>query len=65
MNPLIAICLVLALISVVGVLGLGIFAMAKGGDFNKKYGNKLMQARVVLQAVAIGLLAIAYFSSKQ
>ena len=65
MNPIIAVCIVLAVLSVVAVLGIGIFSMAKGGDFNKKYGNKLMQARVILQAVAIGLLAIAYFSSKQ
>lgn len=65
MNPLIAICVVLAVLSVVGVLGLGIFSMAKGGEFNKKYGNKLMQARVALQALAIFLLAIAYFTSKQ
>ncbi len=65
MNPIIAVCIVLAVMSVIAVLGIGIFSMAKGGDFNKKYGNKLMQARVILQAVAIGLLAIAYFSSKQ
>lgn len=31
----------------------GFGTMAKGGDFNKKYGNKLMQGRVVFQAIAV------------
>ncbi len=65
MNTFILICFVLSAISVIGVLVLGIFCMAKGGEFNKKYGNKLMQARVMLQGSAILLLAIAYFSSQK
>ena len=64
MNNFTVIALALALFSVVAVLGLGIFSMVKGGDFNKKYGNKLMQARVYLQGVALGLLALAYFTSQ-
>lgn len=54
----------LAMLAVLGVLVLGIFSMIKGGAFNKKYGNKLMQARVGLQALALALLALAYFASK-
>ena len=54
----------LAMLSVVGVLVVGIFSMAKGGAFNEKYGNKLMQARVYLQGLALVLLALAYFASK-
>ncbi|MEK9923856.1 MAG: HIG1 domain-containing protein [Rhodospirillales bacterium] len=38
------------------IIGLGGFA--GGGNFNKKYGNKLMQMRVLLQGVAIGLIVI-------
>lgn len=34
--------------------------MARGGEFNKKYSNKLMQLRVILQAVALILFAIAF-----
>lgn len=64
MNTFIVICIVISVISVLGVLALGIFSMAKGGEFNKKYGNKLMRARVILQGVALGLLALAYLSSK-
>ena len=64
MNTLSTIALGFALLSVLAILGLGIFSMVKGGDFNKKYGNKLMQARVGLQGLALGLLALAYYSSQ-
>ncbi|WP_262692012.1 HIG1 domain-containing protein [Kordiimonas aestuarii] len=36
-----------------GIFFAGIGSMSKGGDFNKKYGNKLMQARVICQALAV------------
>jgi hypothetical protein len=42
----------------VGALLLGVFSMAKGGEFNKKYGNTLMRARVVLQGLAIVLFIV-------
>ncbi|MGB0719318.1 MAG: twin transmembrane helix small protein [Bdellovibrionales bacterium] len=55
---------VLAALSVLGVLILGLVSMVKGGDFNEKYGNRLMQARVGLQGLALLMLALAYFSSQ-
>ncbi len=64
MNVAFFILALLAMLSVVGVLVVGIFSMAKGGAFNEKYGNKLMQARVYLQGLALVLLALAYFASK-
>ena len=64
MNTFTIIALVVAMLAVLTVMGLGIFSMAKGGEFNKKYGNKLMQARVILQGVALALLALAYYSSQ-
>jgi hypothetical protein len=39
--------------------------MARGGDFNRKYGNKLMRARVMLQATALGLFVLAVLSAKK
>ncbi|MBP7253082.1 MAG: twin transmembrane helix small protein [Alphaproteobacteria bacterium] len=48
----------LTLLAVVGVLILGLVSLAKGEAFSKKYGNKLMQARIVLQLVAVGLLVL-------
>lgn len=64
MNGLLATSIILAMLAVLSVLGIGIFSMIKGGEFNKKYGNKLMQARVILQGVALGLLALAYYASQ-
>ena len=36
-----------------GSLLVGVFAMGKGGDFNKKNSNKLMRYRVIFQALAV------------
>ena len=55
----IAIALIL---SVAIVLILGIGTLFKGGSASKKYSNKLMQLRVLLQFVAIiVLVCLAYF----
>ena len=44
------------------VLILGIYTLFKGGRTSKKYSNKLMQLRVLLQFIAIIILVIlAYF----
>ena len=44
------------------VLILGIYTLFKGGDTSKKYSNKLMQLRVLLQFFAvIALVLMAYF----
>ena len=53
----------IALLITVGiVLVLGIGTLFKGGETSKKYSNKLMQLRVLLQFVAIlVLVAFAYF----
>ena len=50
------------LIAVGIVLILGIGTLFKGGNTSKKYSNKLMQLRVLLQFIAIILLIVfAYF----
>lgn len=48
--------LVCALIGVLVVLGLGVSTMLKGGD--PRRSNKLMQSRVIMQALALVLLAM-------
>jgi hypothetical protein len=58
MESFFPIAIVGALIAAVGALLLGIVSMAKGGEFNRKYGNKLMRARVGLQGLAILLFII-------
>ena len=53
---------IVLLIAVGIVLILGIGTLFKGGNTSKKYSNKLMQLRVLLQFVAIILLILfAYF----
>ena len=50
------------LIVVAVVLILGIGTLFKGGEKSKKYSNKLMQLRVLLQFIAIiVLVCFAYF----
>ncbi len=56
LNTLVAI----ALAGTLAVLFAGVFAMARGGEFNRKWGNKLMRARVATQGLAI-LLLLALF----
>ena len=53
----------LTLLMAVGiVLILGIGTLFKGGKTSKKYSNKLMQLRVLLQFIAvIALVTFAYF----
>ena len=44
------------------VLILGLYTLFKGGETSKKYSNKLMQLRVLLQFIAIVILVLlAYF----
>jgi hypothetical protein len=50
--------IVLALVLTLGFLFTGVLSMFKGGEFNKKYGNRLMRGRVAVQAVAIGLIGL-------
>ena len=53
---------IILLVAVGLVLILGIGTLFKGGETSKKYSNKLMQLRVLLQFIAIiALVAFAYF----
>ena len=53
---------IVLLLAVGIVLILGIGTLFKGGEVSKKYSNKLMQLRVLLQFVAIlVLIGFAYF----
>ena len=48
MKTVLTILLVLALLGVLGVLGMGLVTIVRGG--NPQRSNKLMQARVIMQA---------------
>ena len=60
-NAHIFVMVVCLLVVIVLMIGLGGFAF--GGEFNKKYANKLMRLRILLQAMAILLIIFfVYFS---
>lgn len=60
MNDILTALVVVALVATLAVLLAGVVTMAKGGAFNRKWGNKLMRARVATQGLAI-LLLLALF----
>ena len=60
MSQAFPVVMIVLLGAVVAVLLVGVFAMARGGRFNAKYGNKLMRARVALQAFAILVFGIVW-----
>lgn len=55
---------ILALFATVAVLLAGVVAMLRGGAFNAKYGNKLMRARIAMQALAVGLMFVIYLINR-
>jgi|GEM_PF-59609 len=56
--------MILAMLITLGVLFTGLFSMARGGEFNRKYSNKLMRYRIVAQGIALLLFALAILSAK-
>jgi len=50
--------LIIAMLAVVAFLFLGLFSMARGGEFNRKYGNIFMRYRVAAQLVAVLLFLL-------
>ncbi len=59
-RDLLKVLVVIALLGTVAVLLTGVVAMVRGGEFNRKYGNKLMRARIAMQALAVGLMFSLY-----
>lgn len=64
MTSFFLILLVLAMLAVLASLFVGLFAMARGGEFNAKYGNRLMRLRVLFQGVAVLMFIAAVLSSR-
>ena len=61
MSQLFNILIPVALLAVLATLGLGIYALFRGGDFGRSYSNKLMRLRVLLQFIAILVLTAAFY----
>lgn len=56
MKTFLVVLLVLALLATLGVLLAGVVGMIRGAD--PRQSNKMMRARVVMQGVALAILAV-------
>lgn len=65
LNTILPYIIYIVLFTVLVVLIIGIIAMLKGGDFNKRWGNKLMRARVALQGFAVILILLTAYLLSQ
>ena len=59
MTILAIIMMVVAMLVTVGILFAGIIGMARGGEFNQKWGNRLMRYRIVAQFIALVMFGIS------
>jgi hypothetical protein len=55
--------MIVAMLATLGILVTGIVSMGRGGEFNAKYGNKLMRARVMMQGIALLFFALALMTA--
>jgi hypothetical protein len=62
MNSLLPTLVVVSMLTTFGIVIFGVITMLRGGEFNRRNGNKLMRARVIMQGVTL-LLIIAWFAS--
>lgn len=63
MNALLIALIVIAALATVYVLARGIWTMASGKDISGAQSNRLMSARVMLQALAIILVVVLFLVS--
>lgn len=58
MNDPLFLVVAIACIAVLAILTVGLGGFAKGGDFNRKYANKIMRWRIGAQFVAVVLILL-------
>ena len=62
-DPLfVLVVVVMAAVAIILMIGIGGFG--KGGEFNRKYANKLMRMRILAQFVAVLLILLFVFISR-
>ena len=52
------ILIALAILATFVILMTGIGGFAKGGEFNRRNGNRMMRWRIIAQAIAIALILL-------
>ncbi len=53
--------IIIACLAVVGVLVIGLLGFMQGGEFNRKYANKIMRLRLLLQFIAVIMIVLYAF----
>ena len=62
-NPLFVLVVVtMAAVAIILMIGIGGFG--KGGEFNRKYANKLMRMRILAQFVAVLMILLFVFITR-
>jgi hypothetical protein len=61
MNDPLFLVAALAAFGVLLVLLVGVAGFARGGEFNRKHGNRMMRYRLIAQAVAVALIVLFVF----
>lgn len=56
------ILVLISLFATISILAAGIYVNTKGGELNRRYGNRLMRMRVYAQGITLILFAIALFN---
>ena len=56
MRDILPIALAIMLVAVAATLAMGFYSLFRGGEFGRKWSNKLMRLRVALQFTAIVIL---------
>ena len=62
-NPLF-VMVVVTMAAVAIILMIGIGGFGKGGEFNRKYANKLMRMRILAQFVAVLIILLFVFITR-
>ncbi len=60
MRGVVIVLVVIGLVVTLGILLVGVFGMAQGGEFNRTYGNLLMRARVISQFAVVVLFGLLF-----
>jgi hypothetical protein len=60
MNSLFPTLVIISMLITFGIVVFGVITMLRGGEFNRRNGNRLMRARVIMQGVTLLLIVLMF-----
>ena len=63
MHNILPTLVIVSMLTTLSILLFGVITMIRGGEFNRRNGNKLMRARVIMQGVTL-LLVVLMFAAR-